>query len=296
MATVGLDKLFYAPITEDGNGYESYGKPAQLAKAITASISVEYAEGSLYADDVLSEYVREFKSGKITLGVDDIGTSAARILTGARVDSNGALIASTEDKSKPVAIGFRSKKSDGTYRYFWFYRVVFAVPSTELETKNDSISFKTPSIEGTIMRRNRNDMEGRHPWKAQLDENSEGENTQTALQSWYSAVYEPVYTVSLSVSLREVKVGETVKLSVNPVASVGTIPTSYAWYKTTEEATAAGGGELLFEGTSSTYETPPFEEVGTHYFYCKITKYDGIAAETVIFSDSVTVRVTQGMV
>ena len=33
MATIGLDKLFYAPITEDENGEETYGTPVILAKA-----------------------------------------------------------------------------------------------------------------------------------------------------------------------------------------------------------------------------------------------------------------------
>ena len=38
MATIGLDKLFYAPITEDENGDEEYGTPVMLAKAMTAAL------------------------------------------------------------------------------------------------------------------------------------------------------------------------------------------------------------------------------------------------------------------
>ena len=41
MATIGLDKLFYAKITEGENGEETYGKPASMAKAMTADLSVE---------------------------------------------------------------------------------------------------------------------------------------------------------------------------------------------------------------------------------------------------------------
>lgn len=51
MATIGLDKLYYATITEDESGSETYGTPVVLAKAITAEISVEQAEATLYADD-----------------------------------------------------------------------------------------------------------------------------------------------------------------------------------------------------------------------------------------------------
>lgn len=51
MATIGLDRLHYAKITEDENGDETYGIPSMLAKAITAELSVELAEATLYADD-----------------------------------------------------------------------------------------------------------------------------------------------------------------------------------------------------------------------------------------------------
>ena len=47
MATIGLDKLYYAKITEDDNGNETYGTPIQLAKAISADLSVELNEATL---------------------------------------------------------------------------------------------------------------------------------------------------------------------------------------------------------------------------------------------------------
>ena len=38
MATIGLDKLYYAPITENANGEETYGTPVQLAKALGCTV------------------------------------------------------------------------------------------------------------------------------------------------------------------------------------------------------------------------------------------------------------------
>ena len=38
MATIGLDKLYYAKITEDENGDETYETPIPLAKAMTAEL------------------------------------------------------------------------------------------------------------------------------------------------------------------------------------------------------------------------------------------------------------------
>ena len=134
MATIGLDKLYYAKITEGTNGDETYGIPIALAKAIKADLSVELAEATLYADDSAAAVVKEFKSGKLSLGIDDIGVTAAQDLTGATIDENHVLISASEDGGIPVAIGFRAKKANGKYRYFWLYRVIFGIPATNLAT------------------------------------------------------------------------------------------------------------------------------------------------------------------
>ena len=193
MATIGLDKLFYAKITEDQDGNETYATPVQMAKAMTADLSVELAEATLYADDGASEIVKEFKSGTLSLGVDDLGGSVASDLTGAVIDSNGVVISTAEEGGDPVAVGFRAKKSNGKYRYFWLYRVKFGIPATALATKGDSITFNTPTIEGTILRRNKVDGKGKHPWKAEV---TEGDTAVTAatITYWYMEVYEPSYT------------------------------------------------------------------------------------------------------
>jgi phi13 family phage major tail protein len=190
MATIGLDKLYYAKITEDENGNETYGTPSQLAKAISADLSVELNEATLYADDGQAEIVREFKSGTITLSVDEIGHDIVADLVGAEIDSNGVLISGDNDSAKPVAIGFRARKSNGKYKYYWLYRVLFSIPATNLATKGDSITFSTPTIEGTILRRNKPDTSSKHPWKAEV---TESESTKTIVEDWFDAVYEPTY-------------------------------------------------------------------------------------------------------
>lgn len=195
MATIGLDKLYYAKITEDQDGNETYATPVQLAKAMTADLSVELAEATLYADDGAAEIVKEFKSGTLSLGVDDLGGSVASDLTGSTIDNNGVVVSTAEDGGTPVAVGFRAKKSNGKYRYFWLYRVKFGIPATALATKGDSITFNTPTIEGTIMRRNKVDGANKHPWKAEVTEGDTSVAAST-ITNWYKEVYEPSYTAA----------------------------------------------------------------------------------------------------
>ncbi|MCL2299568.1 MAG: phage tail protein [Firmicutes bacterium] len=195
MATIGMDSLYYAKITEGLNGEESYGLPKILAKAIKADLSIELAEASLFADDALAHAIKAFKSGKLSLGVEDIGLEAATDLTGATVDDNGVLVAAGEDDGCLVAVGFRALKPDNRFRMFWLYRVKFAVPSTNLATKGDSIQFQTPQVEGVIMRRNKLDANGKHPWKSEVTEGDPGV-APAVLAAWFTAVYEPAFSTT----------------------------------------------------------------------------------------------------
>ena len=66
------------------------------------------------------------------------------------------------------------------------------MPSTNLQTKGDGISFQTPVIEGIVMRRNKPDERGKHPWKAEVTEGEDGVSAAT-ISNWYAEVYEPDY-------------------------------------------------------------------------------------------------------
>ena len=97
MATIGLDKLYYAKITEGTNGDETYATPVSLAKAMSAELKIDINEATLYADDGAAEVVKEFKSGTLTLGSDNIGAAVASDLTGSQIDDNKVLVSQSEN-------------------------------------------------------------------------------------------------------------------------------------------------------------------------------------------------------
>ncbi len=276
MATIGLDRLYYAQITEDENGIETYGTPKVLAKAMTAELSVELIEAILYADDGASEVVKEFGSGSLTLGIDDIGSKVAQDLTGCKIDSNNVVISRSEDGGSPVAIGFRAKKSNGKYRYFWLYRVIFSVPTTSLATKGDSITFSSPTIEGTVFRRNKLDGENKHPWKAEVTESDAGVELST-ITNWFTSVYEPDFTEIIpliTITTQPQATTDVVEGSINGslsvVASGNTSdPITYQWYENTS-ATTTGGTPINGE-TSASFNLPTDLIVGNYYYYCVLS-------------------------
>ena len=196
MATIGLDKLFYSKITEDANGNETYGTPKSLAKAMTAELSVELAEATLYADDGAAEVVKEFQSGTISLGVDNIGLAVAADLTGAIIE------------------------------------------------------FSTPTIEGTVMRRNKLDGLGNHPWKAEVSEDDSGVPA-TTISNWYSSVYEPVYPTP---TLTALSIGSlSLSPTFNSAVTEYTANTSNA--TNTVSATASTGATATIKANGTTIDS-----------------------------------------
>lgn len=47
-------------------------------------------------------------------------------------------------------------------------------------------------MEGTVLRRNKLDGQGKHPWKDEVSEGDDGVN-QEIITGWYIEVYEPLF-------------------------------------------------------------------------------------------------------
>ena len=179
--TIGLRDLFYAICTET-DGIETYGLPKRMAEAMTADLSVKTADGSLYADDTLSENVSEFASGTLKLGIKDLATEVTAELLGQTVDQNKVVWAGKDDEPPYVAVGFRAKKKGGYFRYIWLLKAKFKVPSEKYETKGESIKFNTPEIEADFTARKKDGQ-----WKADFV----GTENDDAAKTWFTEVPEP---------------------------------------------------------------------------------------------------------
>jgi phi13 family phage major tail protein len=193
MATIGLDNLYYATVTEaPETGYETYGTPTRLSKAISAELTFNTASATLYADDAAADVFNAASGGTITLGTRDISPAVFSALLGATIDDNGVIVQASEDAANYVAIGFRSQKSDGHYMYVWIYRVKFSAPGMTHNTKADSIAFDTPSIEGAFVRRNKPTeiSADNHPFLSKVSDNDTGVDAGT-ISGWFTQVYEP---------------------------------------------------------------------------------------------------------
>ncbi len=186
--TVGLRDLFYAVCTEE-DGVETYGEPKRMAEAMTADLSVKTADGSLYADDTLSESVTEFASGTLKLGVKDLTPEVLAELLGQTVDKDKVVWAGKDDEPPYLAVGFRAKKTRGRFRYIWLLKAKFKIPSEKYETKGESIKFNTPEVEADFTARKKDGY-----WKADFVGTEESD----AAKTWFTKVPEPAETITVA--------------------------------------------------------------------------------------------------
>lgn len=183
MATIGLTDLYVAKINTT-DGVESYDSPVELAKAIKAEMSVEVAEGILYANDSADIIAKEFVKGALKLNINDLEPAKAAMLLGQYMDENNIIFAGGSDEPPYFAVGFRAKKpTGGKYRYVWLYKVKFKTPNENYETKGSGINFITPEIEGEFITRDQDGM-----WKADYT----GVPTDAIAKTWFTTVKECV--------------------------------------------------------------------------------------------------------
>ena len=153
MAKIGLSYLRYSHLTEAIDGTATFDGSKMLGKAVSASASITNNSAELFADDTLAESDNSFQSGTLTLGTDDDRDTVFADLLGHEVSIEGEVTSNANDVSPWVGVGRIITKVVENVRYYKaivLYKVKFAEPSDDDNTKGASVEFGTNTIEGTI--------------------------------------------------------------------------------------------------------------------------------------------------
>lgn len=152
MAKIGLSNLIWSRLTEGSDGTPTYDGAKTLGKAVSANVSITNNSATLYADNVLAESDTSFQSGTITCGVDEDADSTFAPLLGHTI-TEGVVVKKSTDVAPFVGVGrIITKMVSGVlyYKAEVLFKVKFAEPSQDDQTKGESIEFSTSEIEGTI--------------------------------------------------------------------------------------------------------------------------------------------------
>ena len=189
-SAVGLKNMVIAPLTVDTEETLTYGDLQLVAGAIEATITPDNADPDIqYADDIEFDVLYPDPELTFTTKMADIPLAIQEMIFGNNIDDNGVLIRTSTDKPPYFAVGFKSEKSNGKFRFVWLYKVR-AKPLTEnyATKEGTTINRQTGEVEWTAIKRTHDSR-----YQAVADE---GENGFTAAmgETFLTSVYTPSFT------------------------------------------------------------------------------------------------------
>lgn len=152
MAKIGLKYFRYSILTENQDGTHSYNGAKTPGKAISCSVSVTSNSAKLRADDEDAEVCTDFSGGSVSAGIDRDDLQTQADLLGHTL-TNGKLVRNANDAAPYVGWArIITLLRDGVKKYKTeiLYKVKFAEPNQEDQTKQESIAFNTSSLEGQL--------------------------------------------------------------------------------------------------------------------------------------------------
>lgn len=204
---IGVDEVVWAPLkTDDGTApptYETktvrsasvpviYPLPGVMVMNINPNSSIETA----FYDDGPGEVASTVGNIEVTFNKSALNKQDKQILLGKAVNTYGMVFHTKQDISPWGALGFRTLRSDGTYRYVWLLKGRFSEPADNNETKGESINFQSDEIVGRFVKVNHEYTIGTgdtakkvKPWKTEIEGVDAG--GQVLNTSWYGSVVLP---------------------------------------------------------------------------------------------------------
>jgi phi13 family phage major tail protein len=143
---IGLKDFHVCKIVSDTPGEGAvYESPVRVPGIISATMSTERTTENYYSDDIVEETFSSFNSISLEVEISNLSQDERALLLGQKVKA-GVSAASADDVSSEVGIMFRSKRTDGRYRYVALTRGKLVEPSESFASESDSLSPQTLTL------------------------------------------------------------------------------------------------------------------------------------------------------
>lgn len=199
---IGCDNLVWAKLKKDDGVTLEYDTPVALPGLMSIGINPNTESATAFYDDGPAEAATTLGAIDVTIQKSALGTKEAATLLGHSMDENGMVIYGASDKAPEGALGFRTMKSDGTYKYCWLLKGVFVDGEENNETKGDSINFQADELTGNFAKVNKKfdvtdtitgETKQTQPWRVMVDAGAEGVSDELVRQ-WFNQVVTPDFS------------------------------------------------------------------------------------------------------
>ncbi|MEN8906948.1 MAG: major tail protein [Clostridiales bacterium] len=111
---VGLRNIHIAILTSDTTEGAIYEAPEKLKRAISAKLTPKTNSENIYSDDAVEDVLHVFEGVDVEIEINQLSLTSRAKLQVAKV-VKGVLIENKDDLAPIIAIGFKSKKSNGKF-------------------------------------------------------------------------------------------------------------------------------------------------------------------------------------
>lgn len=148
---IGVDKIYYALVTTDNASAYAAGTPAVFAPAMNVSQAPKTNSKVQYADNQPFDTMSSEGETEMELEITGLPLDIQATILGKVWDATNKRMYDYGGTPPDIALGFRAKKSGGTYRYFWFLKGKFSAPTEESATETDSPDPKSTKLKFTAI-------------------------------------------------------------------------------------------------------------------------------------------------
>lgn len=269
----GVDNFYFAEVIEDdANGY-SCGTPVHIPVQEVGK-AVDAASEAHYYDNKAMIVVNSESADTITLVLAPPALQLLAQMTGKSFDATTGMMVDSPRQNKYFAIMYRTKGTDGGYRYVSRLKGQFNIPEESVQTENDGTDTTNTSIEFTGIYTEHEFTKGIYNGTSWEKAGVKGIVVDARygladLSTFFSAIQTPdsVQTVPTpSVSIDQTS--GTVRVGMTLLLTATTVPagTTVTWSSADEEiATVDNTGTVTGAGTGKVGITASITVGGTTY-------------------------------
>ena len=150
---VGVTNFHVAKLTEDASGgTPKYAASVAIPWVRQVQVKPKNNSATLYADNMSVATSNVMSEYELTIETATMPLEYKALLLGHKIDA-GKLTVSKEDVAPYFAVMFESTKQNGKKRFVRFTKVQFTEPDETSKTKEENVSFNTPTMTATAIYR-----------------------------------------------------------------------------------------------------------------------------------------------
>lgn len=152
---IGVQNFHVAKlVTDPSTGKATYEEAIHFPWLREVQIKPKTSEATLYADNASVATAKAVSEYDLTFGTATFPLEYKALLLGHKYDEKtGTMSVSSDDTAPYFMVMFQSDKANGKKRFVKFTKVQFAEPEETAQTKEENISYQTPSMTATAIYR-----------------------------------------------------------------------------------------------------------------------------------------------